>query len=194
MPKLGMEPIRREALVKATIEEIGAQRSLDVTVAKIARRAGVSSALAHHYFGGKEDIFLAAMHHILATYAQSIRTALRDLDDPRARVEAIIRAGFEGESFNPETIAAWLNFYVMSQRSDRAQRLLNVYQRRLTSNLVYSLKSLVGVEAQPVAVRISAMIDGVYLRQALGITRPDNLIAISHVMAVFEAELSRHGK
>ena len=36
MPKLGMEPIRRAALVKATIEEIGAHGSLDVTVARIA--------------------------------------------------------------------------------------------------------------------------------------------------------------
>ena len=56
MPRVGMEPIRREALVKATIAEIGQAGSLDVTVAQIARRAGMSSALAHHYFGGKEDM------------------------------------------------------------------------------------------------------------------------------------------
>ena len=30
MPKVGMEPIRRDALVKATIAEIGAAQSLDV--------------------------------------------------------------------------------------------------------------------------------------------------------------------
>jgi len=35
MPKLGMEPIRRAALVKATIDVIGAQGSLDVTVSQI---------------------------------------------------------------------------------------------------------------------------------------------------------------
>lgn len=51
MPKLGMEPIRRRALVKATIAEIGLAGNLDVTVSQIARRAGMSSALAHHYFG-----------------------------------------------------------------------------------------------------------------------------------------------
>ena len=65
MPKVGMEPIRRDALVKATIAEIGAAQSLDVTVGQIARRAGMSSALAHHYFGGKDQIFLAAMRYIL---------------------------------------------------------------------------------------------------------------------------------
>lgn len=69
MPKLGMEPIRKAALVKATILEIGRLRSLDVTVTQIAKRAGMSSALAHHYFGSKDEIFLAAMRHILTIYA-----------------------------------------------------------------------------------------------------------------------------
>ncbi|MEJ1999680.1 MAG: TetR family transcriptional regulator, partial [Maritimibacter sp.] len=59
MPKLGMEPIRRAALVKSAIAEIGEAGSLDVTVSRIAKRAGVSSALAHHYFGGKEDLLIA---------------------------------------------------------------------------------------------------------------------------------------
>ena len=40
MPKVGMEPIRKAALVKATIAEIGRAGSLDVTVSQIAKRAG----------------------------------------------------------------------------------------------------------------------------------------------------------
>lgn len=50
MPRTGMETERRASLVDATIAEIGRMGSLDVTVSQIARRAGVSSALAHHYF------------------------------------------------------------------------------------------------------------------------------------------------
>ena len=83
MPKLGMEPIRRAALVKATIDEIGQAGSLDVTVGRIARRAGVSAALAHHYFGGKEDLFLAAMRHILALFGAAVRDRLTGATTPR---------------------------------------------------------------------------------------------------------------
>ena len=43
MPKLGMEPIRKAALIKAAIAEIGQAGTLEVTVSQIARRAGVSS-------------------------------------------------------------------------------------------------------------------------------------------------------
>ena len=76
MPKLGMEPIRKAALVNATITEIGRVGSLDVTVSQIAKRAGMSSALAHHYFGSKDDIFLAAMRHVLTLYGAEVRGAL----------------------------------------------------------------------------------------------------------------------
>lgn len=94
MPKIGMEPLRRAALVEATIQEIGAAGSLDVTVSKIAKRAGMSSALAHHYFGGKDQIFLAAMRQTLTDYGTEVRAALATAHTPHARVEAVIRASF----------------------------------------------------------------------------------------------------
>ena len=56
---------RRAELVEATVHEIGEAGSLNVTVSRIAKRAGVSSALAFHYFGDKDRLFLAAMRHIL---------------------------------------------------------------------------------------------------------------------------------
>ena len=189
MPKLGMEPIRRAALVKATIAEIGEAGTLDVTVSQIARRAGMSSALAHHYFGGKEQIFLAAMRHTLAVYAAQVRGALLMSDSPRARVEAIVKASFAGGNFRREVIAAWLNFYVLAQISPDAMRLLRIYQQRLRSNLIYGLRPLIGARAPDVADRIAALIDGVYLRQSLGQTPPESAAATSHVLAALTLEL-----
>ena len=43
-----MEPKRREALIEATIAEVGAVGLVEVTVGRIAKRAGVSVALAFH--------------------------------------------------------------------------------------------------------------------------------------------------
>ncbi|SFQ97174.1 transcriptional regulator, TetR family [Poseidonocella sedimentorum] len=184
-----MEPIRREALVKATIEEIGAAGSLDVTVARIARRAGVSSALAHHYFGGKDDILLAAMRHILTVYARDVRAALRGAEGPRARLEAVIVASFAGQNFRPEVISTWLGFYVLAQRAPRASRLLHIYQRRLHANLSHDLRALVGARAGAVASRLAALIDGIYLRQSLGAGAPDPETSAHHVLQALAAEL-----
>lgn len=167
MPKLGMEPIRRSALVEATIDEIGARGSLDVTVSQIARRAGMSSALAHHYFGSKEQIFTAAMRHILSLYGAEVRGAMVMAKTPRQRVEAIIRASFAPTQFRPEMVAAWLNFYVQAQRSAPAKRLLNIYQRRLRSNLHHAIRQVAGDNDLVLTRGLAAMIDGLYLRQAL---------------------------
>jgi TetR/AcrR family transcriptional regulator, transcriptional repressor of bet genes len=188
MPKLGMEPIRRAALVKATIAQIGETGSLDVTVAQIAKRAGMSSALAHHYFGSKEQIFLAAMRHILTVYGAEVRGALLMADGPRARIEAVVRAGFGTSNFRPETIAAWLNFYVLSLTFRDAERLLRVYQGRLRSNLIFSLRPLVS-DPVAVAARLAGLIDGLYLQQGLSHTTADGRAATAHVLAALNLEL-----
>lgn len=188
MPRIGMEPLRRAALIEATIQEIGRARSLSITVAQIARRAGVSSALAHHYFGGKEQLFLAAMRHVLTVYGNAIRAALRGQDDPRARLAAIVGAGFTSDNFTPSAIAAWLNFYVLAQTSPQARRLLAVYHRRLHANLAHALRPMVGSDADALAERAAALIDGLYLRAALG--RESGADHARAVMSMLDAEIA----
>jgi TetR/AcrR family transcriptional repressor of bet genes len=189
MPKLGMEPIRKAALVKAAIVEIGRAGSLDVTVSQIARRAGMSSALAHHYFGGKEQMFLAAMRHILTLYGAEVRGALALAEGPRGRVEAVLRASFTAANFRQETVGAWLNFWVLAQTVPEAKRLLGIYQRRLTSNLLAGLRPLAGPRAEALAGGLGALIDGLYLREALKDGPPDAAAAIATARAYLAANL-----
>ncbi len=170
MPKLGMEPIRRAALVEATIAEIGEAGHLDVTVSKIAKRAGMSSALAHHYFGSKDDIFLAAMRQILRDYSAEVRRHLTGAKTPLARAEAIIRANFANSCFDPGTVSAWMTFYVQAQANPEALRLLSLYQRRLRSNLTHALRPISDTPRRD-ADTLAALIDGLYIRAAL--TKPD---------------------
>jgi TetR/AcrR family transcriptional repressor of bet genes len=165
MPKIGQEPIRRAALLQAAVAEVGEAGTLDVTVGQIARRAGMSTALAHHYFGGKAQIFLAAMRQILSDYSAEVRAALSDAPEGR-RLEAVIAANFADSCFRPATVSAWLTFYTLAQRNPDAARLLRVYQRRLRSNLVHALRGRAS-DPDKVADRIAALIDGVYLRAAL---------------------------
>ncbi|MEO0937967.1 MAG: transcriptional regulator BetI [Pseudomonadota bacterium] len=166
MPKQGMEPLRRDALETATIAEIGAAGSLDVTVARIARRAGVSSALAHHYFGGKDQILASAMRRILRDFGAEVRAALRAANSPRERAEAIIAASFAPSCFDPETVRAWMTLYAQAADRPEMQRLLHIYQTRLHSNLRHALRPLCD-DPNVVAAMLGALIDGLYLRAAL---------------------------
>ena len=189
MPKLGMEPIRKAALVKATIVEIGRVGSLDVTVSQIARRAGMSSALAHHYFGSKEAMFLAAMRHILTLYGAEVRGALALAEGPQGRLRAVLAASFSPANFRREAVGAWLNFWVLAQTVPEARRLLAVYQRRLRSNLLAGLRPLAGARAEAVADGLGALIDGLYLREVLKSGPPDRAAAVAVALAYLEAQL-----
>lgn len=193
MPKLGMEPIRKEALVKATIFEIGRMGSLEVTVGQIAKRAGMSPALAHHYFGSKEDMFLAAMRHILTLYGAEVRGALAVAEGPEGRIRAILRASFSAGNFRREAVGAWLNFWVLAQTVPAARRLLAIYQGRLRSNLRASLRPLAGTRANEIADSLGAMIDGLYLREVLKSGPPDGSVAVAMALRHLDAELRRGG-
>lgn len=159
---------RKRALIAAALIEIADRGTLDVTVAQIAARAGVSSALAHHYFGAKEDLILATMRHLLAEFGADVVAGLRTAEGPRERLDAIICGSFGPEQYHHATISAWLTFYAKALSAPGAARLLRIYRLRLHANLVHALRQIV---AQGDAVRIArglgAMIDGVYLREAL---------------------------
>jgi TetR/AcrR family transcriptional repressor of bet genes len=161
-----MEPIRRTALVEATIAELGARGSLDVTVGQIAKRAGMSSALAHHYFGGKDQIFQAAMRQILRDFGAEVRRGLQSARTPHARAAAVIDASFAQSCFAPETISAWMTLYASAQNNDETGRLLRLYQARLRSNLMHALRPI-SADPEAHAEIIAALIDGLYLRAAL---------------------------
>jgi TetR/AcrR family transcriptional regulator, transcriptional repressor of bet genes len=168
MPKVGMEPVRRKALVDAALKTIGHHGSLTVTMSEIAREAGVSAALAHHYFGSKDRLLIETIRSLLRQLRADAGAALSAAATPRERISAVIRISFQADQFDSQVVAAWLAFYSEAQRSEEVRRLLALYARRLHSNLMSGLRPLCGpAEASRIADGAAAMIDGLYIRQSL---------------------------
>jgi TetR/AcrR family transcriptional repressor of bet genes len=175
MPRIGAEPVRRQSLIDAAISLIGEHGSLDVSVKDIARRAGMSPALAFHYFGDKDAMIVATMRHLLSAYSREVARRLDRGATPQARLRAVIEASFAPTQFDRTAIAAWLVFYLRAHSSEAARRLLHVYSRRLRSNLLAGLRPLLpDSAARDAAETIAALIDGVYIRHALRKRGPDS--------------------
>lgn len=169
-----MEPIRRRALIEATMRAIRTEGYCGVTIAAIAREAGVSTGLAHHYFGSKEQLLAATMRALFTRLGDDVRVRLAEATDARGRIRAIIRANFSPEQFKPEVISAWLAFYMQAQTAPAAQHLLLLYHRRLRSNFAHAF----GLVTNPTAARCmgesaAALLDGLWLRYALADASPD---------------------
>ena len=104
MPKVGMEPIRRQQLITATMAAIDEVGLAETTVMRIARHAGVSAGIISHYFGGKDGLLEATMRQILTDLSGAVamrRHALED-DAPRAHIGAIIEGNFDPLATHPE--------------------------------------------------------------------------------------------
>ncbi|WP_075214898.1 transcriptional regulator BetI [Mongoliimonas terrestris] len=193
MPKIGMEPVRRRALITAAIEAIHDRGMAGLTMGDIAKRAGVSSALAHHYFGSKDHLLIATMRHLLDELGEEFRRRLAEANTPEARIDAIIEGNFAPCQFQPTVISAWLAFYMQAQHDAEAMRLLKVYLRRLESNLVAGLGAMLPpAVARDTARGAAAMIDGLWLRAALKATDVPAEEAIRLVRDYVSSTVKRH--
>ncbi len=191
MPKVGMEEERRRSLISATVDAIHESGFSHITMAQIARRAGVSGGLVHHYFGSKDQLLAATMRHLLTELGRAIADGLAKAETPRERISAIIAGNFAPDQFNPAIIAAWLAFYVQSRTTESNNRLLRIYAKRLASNLTHNLRAFMPREdALRVAEGTSSMIDGVWIRQALSDARPDREAAIAMVEDYVETQIA----
>ena len=190
MPRIGMKKLRRKAIIDAAILTIGERGSLEVTMSEIAGRAGVSPALAHHYFGAKEELLQATMRQLLTDLGHDCVRALAAAVTPRERVSAVIAVNFSAAQFRQEIVHAWLAFYVEAQKSSLSRRLLRVYARRLHSNLMSGLVPLMArADAERAAEAIAALIDGLYIRRALRDGLPNPASAASLVEDYVRAKL-----
>jgi TetR/AcrR family transcriptional repressor of bet genes len=61
MPKVGMQPIRRQQLIEATLQAVDQVGLGDASIALIARLAGVSNGIISHYFQDKNGLIAATM-------------------------------------------------------------------------------------------------------------------------------------
>lgn len=169
MPKLGMEPIRRRQLIQATMEAIDEAGLADATVARIARRAGVSAGIISHYFGGKDGLLEATMRKILGDLGEAVSSRrAKASDTPRAHIRAIIDGNFDRSQVSQSVMKTWLAFWASSMHRNDLQRLQYVNDRRLYSNLCHQFRRcLPRSEARDAARGLAALIDGLWLRGAL---------------------------
>jgi AcrR family transcriptional regulator len=74
---------RERQVLAAATEEFGRHGYEATTVAAVAARVGVTKPLLHHYFGGKQDLFLACLEPIGDRLLNAVRAAMTE-DSPTA--------------------------------------------------------------------------------------------------------------
>ncbi len=168
MPKIEISDIRRRELIAATIATIYEQGFADATVARIARRAGLSTGIVHHYFRDKDHLLEATMRSLASGLGMEIAARLASAERPRERLEAVIDGNFSATQFTREAVTAWTCFWSQVPFSERLSRIQRVIYSRLRSNLLHALRQMMPAQqAEDTAFGLITIIDGLWLRAAL---------------------------
>ncbi len=137
MPKVGMQPIRRQQLIEATLLAVDQVGMGDASIALIARLAGVSNGIISHYFQDKNGLIAATAQYLMTVLAENVtarRQALTD-DSPRAHLQVIIEGNFDASQVNGPAMKTWLAFWATSMHHPSLHRLQRINDHRLYSNL-----------------------------------------------------------
>ncbi|WP_339689603.1 transcriptional regulator BetI [uncultured Pseudoalteromonas sp.] len=168
MPKVGMEPVRRQQLIDATISSVAEFGLQATTINSISKKAGLSSGIISHYFGGKQGLIEATVRYLLTNLKHELIKQVTPTTTPEQRLMLIIEANFARLQQRSDTTKTWLSFWAQSMHDVQLHRLQNVNSRRLLSNLVSSFKQLMGDDEAKLAAQLcAAMIDGLWLRTVL---------------------------
>ena len=170
MPKVGMQPIRRQQLIQATLTAVDQVGMGDASIALIAKLAGVSNGIISHYFRDKNGLLEATMRYLLSHLGEGVQLRLSQMTDtaPTARLHAIAEANFDDSQTNSAAMKTWLAFWASSMHHPQLYRLQQVNSRRLYSNLCSEFRRFLPKnEARLAAQSTAALIDGLWLRGAL---------------------------
>jgi AcrR family transcriptional regulator len=90
MPKLGMEPIRRAAVINAALLCIGEKGTGGITLDLVAQRAGCSKGVVAYYFKSKQGLVLECLKAFFTYYGVKIAGDIRQGMSAAAMLQTVV--------------------------------------------------------------------------------------------------------
>ncbi|MFZ5643159.1 MAG: TetR family transcriptional regulator [Bacillota bacterium] len=107
MPKVGMEPIRKAAVINAALECICESGVEAATLDIVAERAGCSKGVVAYYFKTKKGLMLEALKAFLSYYQKSIQSKITKGMRSEEMIQIVVDEGLpslegDGDVHNPD--------------------------------------------------------------------------------------------
>lgn len=168
MPRRSIRETRRQELSDAAFEILTQHGIRGTTVERVAQHAGVSKGVLLHNFKDKDALFEMVLRKSNAVLRDGVVALFRQATTPLERLFAIIVGNFAPSIFTQEVCHAWINLCADVPHNRQSQRIQTVVHARMRSNLLSALRHLVPPEdVEQVAMQITTLIDGIWLRASL---------------------------
>jgi len=166
--RASIEKIRRQELAQAALSTLADLGFAGTTVARVAKRAGMSQGLVHHYFKSKADLLQAAMRQLNAHSRDQVLDSIQRAQGPRDKLYAVTASLFPPKLFERGFAQAWLAFCGEAAFTPAYARIQRIMFRRMHTNVSWYLRALIDKAEVDQATRIICMHShGIWLRCAL---------------------------
>ncbi len=190
--------VRRLQLIEATIDSLAKRGYSDTTMADVADGAKLSRGIVNFHFESKEKLLVATLQHMYDEYAAHWRAALEKAgEDPASRLQALVAADFDRAICNKRKLAAWCAFWGEAKSRPTYQALSGARDKAYQGTIVElcsRLKEDAGYAYEPeaVALALSAMLEGLWLRLMMGAHDVSRETALAGANAFLASAFPRH--
>ena len=195
-PRKAARDVRRSQLIHATIAVLARKGYSALTLADVAKKAGLSSGIVNFHFSSKDGLLEAVLRALAAEYHQNwADRSMAAGPSPSARLKAMLLADFDTNVFTPEKLAAWVAFWGEAQGRpvhDQICAAYDVERRRALDGLCRQLAAEGGYEIDPyLTVRtLEALCDGLWLGLAAHGAGHGNRVSALEAHRIVTAALS----
>lgn len=133
-------PGAKEKLLRAAEHEFAANGLRGARMDVIARRAGVNKQLLYHYFGDKEEVYLATLERVYADFRLSEQELDLDPLEPWLAVERFVTFKFRYLAAHPNYVALLMDENMHRGRHVRRSKVLADMHANLVEKLALVLR------------------------------------------------------
>ncbi len=193
--------MRRRQIIDATLRSVVRNGLSNTTLATVAAEAGLSQGVAVFYFKNKQTLLSEVLRHQYEVYQTHWQQALKDAAPrPVDRLIALVRADFDEEICNPESLVAWHAFWGEANARPSYAGIAEAYDltrfhamQGICSALLAETGGPVS-EASPMATAVDALTDGLWLRLYLSTNAMDRKTALGITARYLAATVPQHAE
>jgi len=173
------EGVRRQDLIKATMDCIAEDGLQGATVRRIAVRAGVTSGLIRYYFPGKNELIHATYRETMSRMTAQAKASVEDTmgsdDAPPERLRRFIAASLSPPVVDARVLTLWATFigliHIDAEMAAIHKESYLAYRNEIES-LIAGVFAFEGRDASRndlanYAIAVNAVIDGLWLEGCL---------------------------
>jgi TetR/AcrR family transcriptional repressor of bet genes len=196
MPKVGMEPIRRDQIRRAAAKLIAKHGFDRTTLRDVAQAAKISTGMINHYYPNKIALLVDVLLVVSEWFQSEIRKALADTKPGVEQFRVFIRVGVFHEA--PEAMVGHKVWAWAMAQSIHSKELMQVIQKRraLFEDIIFGVLrnldpdiTISEAEIRELAAEIDSYVNGVGLHIATGAANLDPRAIEQSLLAMALARL-----